>query len=92
MLDFDSIVSPLGRDKFLRDHWTVSYARIQGQAGRFSDLINWEELNAVLAHHRLTAPRLLLLSPVPVEPILMAACPTGAVPACCCYQIPLANL
>ena len=69
MLDFDSIVSPLGREKFLREHWTHSYARIQGQAGRFADLINWDELNAVLAHHRLTSPRLLLFREnEPVDP------------------------
>jgi len=59
-MDFDQIIAPLSRDKFLRDHWTTSFARMQGPAGRFADLFSWDELNAVLATHRLTPPRLNL--------------------------------
>lgn len=59
-MDFDQIIAPLDRDRFLRDHWTSSFARMQGPAGRFADLFSWDELNAVLATHRLTPPRLNL--------------------------------
>ena len=59
-MDFDSIIAPLGRDRFLREHWNVSFARMQGPAGRFAGLFSWDELNAVLAEHRLTPPRLNL--------------------------------
>jgi hypothetical protein len=42
---------------------------MQGQPGRFADLIGWAELDAVLAHQRLTAPRLLLFREnQPVDP------------------------
>ena len=60
MLDFDTLIAPIGREKFLRDHWNVSFARMKGTPGRFADLIDWEELNAILANQRLTAPRLRL--------------------------------
>lgn len=59
-MDFDAVIAPLARDKFLREHWNMSFARMQGPAGRFADLFSWEELNAVLAQHRLTPPRLNL--------------------------------
>src|ERR1700710_581735 len=60
MLDFDSVIAPLGRDKFLRDHWNKSFVRMQGPATRFSGLFGWEDLNAVLEQHRLTPPRVML--------------------------------
>ena len=59
-MDFDSLIAPLSRDKFLRDHWNKSFVRMQGSAGRFAGLFGWDDLNAVLETHRLTPPRLLL--------------------------------
>jgi len=60
MTEFDSVVSPLGRGIFLRDHWLKSLVHIPGTAGRFTDLLTWNELNAILEQHRLTPPRLKL--------------------------------
>jgi len=60
MTEFDSVVSPLGRGVFLRDHWLKSLVHIPGTAGRFTDLLTWNELNAILEQHRLTPPRLKL--------------------------------
>lgn len=60
MLDFDSVIAPLGREKFLRDHWNKAFVRLQGPADRFHGLFGWDELNAVLEQHRLTPPRVLL--------------------------------
>src|SRR3569833_2415066 len=60
MLDFDSVIAPLSRDKFLRDHWNKAFVRMQGAADRFRGLFGWDELNAVLEQHRLTPPRILL--------------------------------
>ncbi len=59
-MDFDQIIAPLSRDKFLRDHWNKSFARMQGPANRFAGLFNWDDLNAVLEQHRLTPPRVML--------------------------------
>ena len=60
MLEFDQIIAPLNRDKFLRDHWGKSFARMQGQADRFAGLFSWDELNTVLETHRLMPPRFKL--------------------------------
>ncbi len=60
MTDFDQVVSPLGADAFLRDYWLKDFVHIPGQAGRFTNLLSWSELNAILEQHRLTPPRLKL--------------------------------
>lgn len=60
MTEFDSVLSPLGRDVFLRDYWLKKLVHIPGTAGRFADLLSWNELNAILEQHRLIPPRLKL--------------------------------
>src|SRR5579883_386713 len=60
MLEFDSVVAPLGTEVFLRDYWLKQFVHIQGAPGRFTALLPWEELNAILEQHRLTPPRLKL--------------------------------
>src|SRR6185312_17242517 len=60
MTEFESVVSPLGRDVFLRDYWLQNLVHIPGTAGRFAELLTWNELNAILEQHRLTPPRLKL--------------------------------
>jgi len=60
MTEFESVVSPLGRDVFLRDYWLKNLVHIPGTAGRFAELLTWNELNAILEQHRLTPPRLKL--------------------------------
>lgn len=58
MTGFDQVVAPLGTDTFLKDYWLKTFVHIPGQSGRFTDLIGWDELNAILEQHRLTPPRL----------------------------------
>lgn len=55
---FDQVVAPLGTDTFLKDYWLKTFVHIPGQSGRFTDLLSWDELNAILEQHRLTPPRL----------------------------------
>lgn len=59
-MGFDQIVAPLGTDTFLRDYWLKNFVHIPGKAGRFTDLVTWAELNAILEQHRLMPPRLKL--------------------------------
>lgn len=68
-MEFDQVIAPLSRDKFVRDHWNKAFARMQGPAERFQALFGWDELNAVLEQHRLTPPRLALYKDgQPVDP------------------------
>jgi ribosomal protein L16 Arg81 hydroxylase len=60
MLEFDHLIAPLTRDRFLGDYWNKSFLVAKGTAGRFSDLLGWDELNAILEQHRLHPPRLRL--------------------------------
>ncbi|HVW75952.1 MAG TPA: cupin domain-containing protein [Rhizomicrobium sp.] len=60
MVGFDQVVAPLGTDAFLQNYWLKNFVHIPGQAGRFTDLLGWDELNAILEQHRLTPPRLKL--------------------------------
>ena len=60
MLDFDQVMAPLGAAVFLRDYWLKQFVHIPGKAGRFTPLLRWDELNAILEQHRLTPPRLKL--------------------------------
>jgi hypothetical protein len=55
---FDQVVAPLGASAFLKGYWLKSFVHIPGQPGRFTDLLSWDELNAILEQHRLTPPRL----------------------------------
>jgi ribosomal protein L16 Arg81 hydroxylase len=68
-MEFDAVIAPLTRAEFLRDHWDKAFLRIPGVAGRFSGLLNWDELNAILEQHRLTPPRIKLFqNGQPIEP------------------------
>jgi ribosomal protein L16 Arg81 hydroxylase len=68
-MEFDQIIAPLSRDKFIRNHWNKAFARMQGPAERFQGLFGWDELNAVLEQHRLTPPRLVLYKDgAPIDP------------------------
>ena len=60
MTGFDEVVSPLGAPAFLREYWLKTFIHIPGKAGRFTKLLTWSELNAILEQHRLTPPRLKL--------------------------------
>jgi hypothetical protein len=68
-MEFDQVIAPLSRDKFVRDHWNKAFARMQGPAERFKGLFGWDDLNAVLEQHRLMPPRLVLYKDgQPVDP------------------------
>ena len=60
MLEFDQVIAPLTPDRFLADYWNKSFLVAKGTAGRFSDLLGWNELNAILEQHRLYPPRFRL--------------------------------
>ena len=60
MLEFDHVIAPLTPDRFLADYWNKSFLVAKGTAGRFSDLLGWDELNAILEQHRLYPPRFRL--------------------------------
>lgn len=60
MLEFDEVIAPLTRDRFLADYWNKSFLVAKGAAGRFADLLGWGELNAILEQHRLSPPRFRL--------------------------------
>jgi ribosomal protein L16 Arg81 hydroxylase len=61
MLEFDHVIAPLTRDRFLADYWSKSFLVAKGAPGRFSGLFGWDELNAILEQHRLHPPRFRLL-------------------------------
>ncbi len=60
MLEFDDVIAPLARERFLADYWTRSFLAAKGRPGRFAGLLGWDELNAILEQHRLGPPRLRL--------------------------------
>jgi hypothetical protein len=60
MLDFDTVMAPLGTGIFLRDFWLEQFVHIPGKPGRFTPLLGWDELSAILEQQRLTPPRLKL--------------------------------
>jgi len=60
MLKFDQVVAPLGAEVFLKDFWLKQFVHIPGKPGRFTPLLSWDELSAILEQHRLTPPRLKL--------------------------------
>jgi len=69
MTGFDEVVSPLGAPAFLREYWLKTFVHIPGKAGRFTKLLTWSELNAILEQHRLIPPRLKLFRDgQPVDP------------------------
>jgi len=60
MLEFDEVIAPLTRDQFLMDYWNKSVLAAKGPAGRFTDLLGWDELNGILEQLQLSPPRLRL--------------------------------
>jgi len=60
MLEFDHVIAPLTRDQFLAEYWNKSLLVSKGTPGRFAELLDWDELNAILEQHRLYPPRFRL--------------------------------
>lgn len=59
-MNFDEVIAPLSRQDFLSDHWGKSFTHMKGTAGRFTGLLTWDDLNAILERHRLSPPRFKL--------------------------------
>jgi cupin superfamily protein len=54
------LLSPYTEDKFLKDDWCKSVKHLPGWKGKFTGLLKWQRLNAILGQHRLEPPRLRL--------------------------------
>ncbi|WP_097917029.1 cupin domain-containing protein [Streptomyces sp. b84] len=54
-----TVVAHLGED-FLAQVYGRTYRHVPGERDRFSGLLRWNDLNALLTHHRLEPPRLRL--------------------------------
>lgn len=48
---FDDIIAPLTRERFLSEFWDKSLLHLRGQKGRFTPLLTWDDLNAILEWH-----------------------------------------
>jgi hypothetical protein len=59
-MDFDRVIAPLGQDRFLTDHWEKFWLHLPGSPDRFSDLLSWDELGAILENTRMVPPHIRL--------------------------------
>jgi hypothetical protein len=57
-IDFDQIIAPLTRERFLAEYWTKKFLHLAGPKGRFTPLLPWEELNHILEWHPPPQPQL----------------------------------
>ncbi|MFB6844724.1 cupin domain-containing protein [Streptomyces sp. NPDC056373] len=55
-----SVAQCLGGDDFLAQTFGQRYHVSRGSSHRVASLLSWDDLNAILTHHRLDAPRLRL--------------------------------
>ena len=78
-MDFNDVIAPISRDAFFDKYWTKNSARLEGRRGRFSKLLTWDALNAILEQHRLAPPRLgLWQNGSPLKPEQYLANSVGA--------------
>jgi hypothetical protein len=54
------VLSPLSTEEFLHETLGKTYKYSPGQAGKFTALLSWSDLNHILTSHQLDAPRLRL--------------------------------
>lgn len=59
-IGFDEVLAPLGREHFLSEYWTKKFLHLEGPKGRFTPVLPWEELNAILEWHCPPQPQLRL--------------------------------
>ncbi|MFI6152432.1 cupin domain-containing protein [Kitasatospora sp. NPDC051170] len=57
-----SVVERLGGDVFLARTFGRTYKVVRGEAASLVGLMSWDDLNVILTHHRLEAPRFRLAS------------------------------
>jgi ribosomal protein L16 Arg81 hydroxylase len=82
-MEFDQVITPLSREAFLSDHWEKAWLHIPGTANRFSHLLSWDELNALLENTRMAPPHIRLTKdghPVEAERFVYAAPGAGNEP------------
>jgi hypothetical protein len=60
-MSIEDIVAPLGFSDFVANYWNSQFCRLSGPAGRFSSLIGWPTLSAILEQDFLAPPRLKLI-------------------------------
>jgi hypothetical protein len=56
--DFDQMIAPLTRERFLAEYWTKNFLHLAGPKGRFTPLLPWEELSHILEWHPPPQPQL----------------------------------
>jgi ribosomal protein L16 Arg81 hydroxylase len=56
--EFDQIIAPLGRERFLDEYWTKKFLHLPGSSGRFTPILPWAELNHILEWHPPPQPQL----------------------------------
>lgn len=54
------LLEPCLPDEFFASTWGKRHSHLQGWRGKFSHLLPWDQLNEILAQHRLDFPRLRL--------------------------------
>jgi Cupin superfamily protein len=65
---FDDVIAPLTRERFLSEFWTKKFLHLRGQKGRFTSLLTWEKLNAILEWQNPPPLIKLLQGGNPVDP------------------------
>ena len=56
--EFDQIIAPLSRERFLGEYWTKKFLHLSGSKGRFTPILPWAELNHILEWHPPPQPQL----------------------------------
>jgi Cupin superfamily protein len=59
-MTFDDVIAPLDRERFLSEFWGKSVLHQPGEKGRFTPLLPWNELNAILEWHCPPQPQVRL--------------------------------
>ena len=57
-IDFDQMIAPLTRERFLAEYWTKKFLHLAGPKGRFTPILPWEELSHILEWHPPPQPQL----------------------------------
>jgi ribosomal protein L16 Arg81 hydroxylase len=59
-MNFEQVFAAVGTARFLSDYWTQKPLYLKGEAGRFSKLFSWADLNQILDWHPPPQPQLRL--------------------------------
>jgi ribosomal protein L16 Arg81 hydroxylase len=57
-IDFDQMIAPLTRERFLAEYWTKKFLHLAGPKGRFTPILPWDELSHILEWHPPPQPQL----------------------------------